>query len=443
MSAVFHRNLKSVPPTVVGGNGSYLIDADGKRYLDACGGAAVSCLGHGRPDVFAAISRQLEKIAYAHTGAFTNEPTELLADRLVSRAPAGFGRGRAMFLGSGSEAMEAALKLARQYHLEKGAPGRVRFIGRNMAYHGNTLGALSIGGHAARRKPYAPLLMEVGRVPACYAYRLKQEGETDEAFGRRTANAIEDEIRRLGPDTVAAFVCEPVGGATLGCVPPVPGYFSRIREICDRYGVLFIADEVMCGIGRTGSFYALEQECVAPDMITVAKGLGAGITPIAATLASQKVVDAVAAGSGSLWNGHTYMSHAAACAGALAVLDAIDRENLIQRVRDQGRKLEQLLSDRFGQHAHIGDIRGRGLFWTIEIVADRTTKEPYPASRNLAARIKADAQTDGLLVYPSAGCADGVNGDHVLLAPAYIVTDDELEIIVEKLSRAIERCLAA
>ena len=442
MSALFHRNLKAVLPTVVGGEGSYLIDSNGKRYLDACGGAAVSCLGHGRPDVFAAISRQLDTIAYAHTGAFTNAPAEDLAERLVSRAPAGFGRGRAMFLGSGSEAVEAALKLARQYHLERGEPQRAHFIGRNMAYHGNTLGALSIGGHAARRKPYAPLLMEVGRVPACYAYRLKGDDETLEAFGLRVADELETEIQRLGPQTVAAFVCEPVGGATLGCVPPAPGYFARIRKICDRHGVLLIADEVMCGIGRTGSFYALDQEGISPDMITVAKGLGAGIMPVAATLASQKIVDAIAAGSGTLWNGHTYMSHAAACAGALAVLDAIDREKLIVRVREQGQKLEALLRARFDQQAYIGDIRGRGLFWTVEIVADRPTKAPFPAARNLAARIKAEAQAQGLLIYPSAGCADGVNGDHVLLAPAYIVTDQELTIIVDTLARVIDTCLA-
>jgi adenosylmethionine-8-amino-7-oxononanoate aminotransferase len=442
MSAVLHRSLKSDLPTVVGGDGSYLIDSHGKRYLDACGGAAVSCLGHSRADVLSAVTAQMEKIAYAHTSAFTNEPSERLASLLIEKASPGFGAGRAMFLGSGSEAMEAALKLARQYHVERGQSRREKIIGRNMAYHGNTLGALSVGGHAARRKPYTPLLVDVGRVPACYAYRLRRDDESDAEFGSRMADKLEKEILRLGAANVAAFVCEPVSGATLGSVPPAPGYFQRIREICDQYGVLFIADEVMCGVGRTGSFYALEQEGVVADIITVAKGLGAGFMPIAGTLASEKVVDAIRNGSGTLWNGHTYMSHALACAGALAVLEAIEREGLIGKVRQQGEKLSALLARTFGQDAHIGDIRGRGLFWTVEIVADRHTKMPFPASRGLAGRIKSRAQAEGLLVYPSSGCADGVNGDHVLLAPAYIVSDDELETIVAILKRVLDACLA-
>lgn len=442
MSSVLHRNLKATPPLATAGEGAYLIDAAGKRYLDACGGAAVSCLGHSQPQVLAAITAQMTRMAYAHTGAFTNEPAEKLAKILVERAPQGFGAGRAMFLGSGSEAMEAALKLARQYHVERGEPSRARIIGREMAYHGNSLGALSVGGHAARRKPYAPLLLDVARIPACYAYRLRHEDESEEAFGQRSANCLEEEILRLGAETVAAFVCEPVSGATLGTVTAPPGYFRRIREICDKYGVLFIADEVMCGIGRTGTFYALEQEGVAADIVTVAKGLGAGFMPLAATMASEKVIAGILAGSGSLWNGHTYMSHAVACAGALAVIDIIDDQDLLANVRRQGMVLGDGLKAAFAQGPHIGDIRGRGLFWSIELVRDRQSKDPFPASFNLAARIKSRAQAEGLLVYPSAGCADGVNGDHVLLAPPYTVTKGEIELIVATLKRVVTDCIA-
>jgi adenosylmethionine-8-amino-7-oxononanoate aminotransferase len=442
MSAVLHRSLATPLPTVVRGDGAYLVDRSGKRYLDACGGAAVSALGHSNGAVIQAIKDQLDEVAYAHTGFFTNEPAEELAEFLVARAPEGFGAGRVMFLGSGSEAMEAALKLARQYHVERGNPERGHIIAREMAYHGNTLGALAVGGHRQRRAPYQPLLIDVARTPACYAYRMKRDDETDEEFGLRAANHLEEEILRLGPETVAAFVAEPVSGATLGTVPPAPGYFKRIREICDRYGVLLIADEVMCGMGRTGTLFALEQEGIAPDIITMAKGLGAGYQPIAAVMGSGKVIQAILDGSGSLWNGHTYMSHAVACAGALAVLRTIEAEDLLENVRRKGEVLSRLLKQRFGQHRHVGDIRGRGLFWSLELVADRTSKEPFPASARLASRIKATAQENGLLCYPASGCVDGELGDHVLLAPTYDVTEEQLNVIVEILERTLEQCLS-
>ena len=442
MSHILHRSLAAELPHAVGGDGCYIVDSSGKRYLDACGGAAVSCLGHSRPDVYQAIAEQLSALPYVHSGAFTNRAAEALAEHLVTRAPAGFGAGKAMFLGSGSEAMEAALKLARQYHVENGQPGRSRIIARDMAYHGNTLAALAAGGHAQRRRPYQPLLMEVGRIPACYAYRLRESGESEEAFGLRMADALDAEIRHLGPETVAAFILEPVSGATLGTVPPAPGYLPRLREICDRHGVLLIADEVMCGMGRTGTLYALEQEGVHADIVTVAKGLAAGFMPLAAVLASEKVVGAIAAGSGNLWNGHTYMSHSAACAGALAVQRAIEAESLLENVRSQGAYLQQRLEAAFGQHPHVGDIRGRGLFQTLELVAERETKAPFPAAKGLAGRIKARAMEEGLLVYPSSGCVDGVNGDHVLLAPPYIVRSREVDRIVEILRRVVDACLA-
>jgi adenosylmethionine-8-amino-7-oxononanoate aminotransferase len=446
-SSVFHRSLKGAPPLAVRGSGVRLIDSAGRDYIDACGGAAVSCLGHSHPAPIAAIRAQADRLAYAHTAFFTSEPAELLAADLVRRAPAGFGKGRAMILGSGSEAIEAALKLARQYHLERGDGSRAKFIGREMAYHGATLGALSVGGHRARRAPYAPMLIEVGRIPACYAYRGQASDESGEAYGLRVANALEAEILEIGPESVAAFIAEPVSGATLGCAPPAPGYFKRIREICDRYGVLLIADEVMCGAGRTGTFYALEQEGVAADIVVVAKGLGAGLQPIAATLAAQKIVEAIEAGSGALAHGQTYMSHPVACAAGLAVLKAIDDENLLANVAARGDQLRGLLKARLGRHPHVGDIRGRGLFYGVELVRDRQTKEPFPAAAQLASKLKLAAMAEGLMIYPASGCADGVLGDHVLIAPPYIVSAAEIEIIVRRfetaLSRALEEAAAA
>jgi adenosylmethionine-8-amino-7-oxononanoate aminotransferase len=346
-----------------------------------------------------------------------------------------------MFSGSGSEAIEAALKLARQYHLERGDEKRVRFIARDMAYHGATLGALSVGGHRARRATYAPMLIDVGRVPACYAYRGQRTGESEEAYGLRVADDLEKEILAIGPENVAAFIAEPVSGATLGCVPPARGYFKRIREICDIYGVLLIADEVMCGSGRTGTFYALEQEGVAADIIVIAKGLGAGLQPIASTLASQKIIEAIETGSGLLAHGQTYMSHPVACAAALAVVKAIDDESLLANVVARGEQLRGLLDARLGQHPHVGDIRGRGLFCGVEFVRDRETKAPFPVAARLAQKLKDAAMAEGLMVYPASGCADGVLGDHVLIAPPYIVSAGEIEAIVARFEKAADRAL--
>jgi adenosylmethionine-8-amino-7-oxononanoate aminotransferase len=429
-SALLHRNLRHVPPEVVRGEGCWLIDAEGRRYLDASGGAAVSCLGHGHPRVTAAIREQLDRVAYVHNSFFTNASAEELARRLVAAAPPGFGEGLALFVGSGSEAMEAALKLARQYHLERGEPGRARVVSRRMSYHGNTLGALAVGGHAGRRALYAPLLVDVPLISPCFAYRFRRDDETEEEYGRRTADELEAEIERLGAGTVAAFVAEPVVGATLGTVPPVPGYFRRIREICDRHGVLLIADEVMCGMGRCGSLFAIAEDGVAPDIITIAKGLGAGFQPIGAMLASGRVADALRAGSAMLQHGHTYMSHAVSCAGALAVLDVIEEEGLLDAVRRRGEALDAALREAFGAHPLVGDIRGRGLFRSLEIVADRATKAPFPPGLKLAARIKAEAQSRGLICYPSSGTADGLAGDHVLLAPPFTVTEEEIATLV-------------
>ena len=443
MSHVLRRTLTNHQPVIVRGEGAYLIDDTGKRYLDACGGAAVSSLGHSNQTVRDAVTAQMNTLSFAHTGLFTNEPAEKLADFLIARAPGGTGEGRVMYLGSGSEAMEAALKLARQYHLETGQPERHHIIARAPSYHGNTLAALAVSGHAGRRAPFAPMLIDVEHIQAAYAYRFQKDGESEHDFALRMANQLEERIQKLGPETVAAFVAEPVVGASLGTQPAPARYFKRIREICDTYGVLFIADEVMCGMGRTGSLFALEQEGVHADIMTMAKGLGAGYQPIAAVMASEKIIDGILAGSGRLWNGHTYMSHAAATAGALAVMQEIETHDLLALVRTRGAQLAAGLRARLGQHAHVGDIRGRGLFWTTEIVQDRAHKTPFDVKLNMAGRIQKAAMEAGVICYPAQGCADGTSGDHLLLAPCFTSTKTEIDIIVDVMSTVIETETAA
>ena len=439
MSRVFHRHLKASYPTAVAGDGPYLIDAAGKRYLDACGGAAVSCLGHSDPEVQAAISEQVKCMAYAHSSFFTSEPMEALADFLVDRAPQGIGS--VYFVSGGSEAVEAALKMARQYFLEIGQPERTQVIARRQSYHGNTLGALATGGNAWRRRPFEPLLADTTHVSPCYAYRGQRADESAEAYGERLAVELEDTIERLGPRRVMAFVAEPVVGATLGAVPAVPGYFRRVREICDRHGILLILDEVMCGMGRTGSLFACEQEGVSPDLLTVAKGLGGGYQPIGATLASARIRDTIAEGTGFFQHGHTYIGHATACAAALAVQRAVEQRGLLEQVRARGEALRARLEQRFGDHPHVGDIRGRGLFLGLELVADRASKEPFDPDRRLNAAVKAAAMDQGLMCYPAGGTLDGRRGDHVLLAPPYIVEEDHLDEIVDKLDAALQQAL--
>ncbi len=438
---IFGRSTRGNLPTAVTGDGCYVIDAEGRRYLDGSGGAAVSCLGHSDAGVRAALHAQLDRIAFAHTGFFTSEPAESLADRLVAAAPEGIER--VYLVSGGSEAVEAAIKLARQYFVEIDEPARHRVIARRQSYHGNTLGALAAGGNQWRRAQFAPLLVEVSHIAPCYDYRDRRDDESLEAYGLRVADELEAEIRRLGPETVMAFIAEPVVGATAGAVPAVPGYLRRIREICDRHGVLLILDEVMCGMGRTGHLFACAEDGVAPDMITIAKGLGAGYQPIGALLTSGAIYDAIAAGSGFFQHGHTYMGHAMAAAAANAVLDAIEERALLSRVRVQGERLDARLRARLGQHPHVGDIRGRGLFRGIELVSDRETKAPFDPAQKLHARIKAEAMEAGLICYPMGGTIDGVRGDHVLLAPPFIIEDAQIDELTDKLSGAIDRALAA
>ena len=436
MSHVFPRHTKSPPPVAVGGEGCYLIDADGKRYFDGSGGAAVSCLGHGDGEIIAAVQAQVEKLAFAHTGFFTSEPAEALADLLIEHAPGDLDR--VFFVSGGSEATEAAIKLARQYFLEIGQPQRRHVIARRQSYHGNTLGALAAGGNMWRREPFAPLMIKTSHIPPCYAYRERHEGESDAEYGLRAANALEAEIEKAGSDKVLAFIAEPVVGATAGAVPPVEGYFKRIREICDKHGVLLILDEVMCGMGRTGSLYACQQEGVSPDILTIAKGLGAGYQPVGAMLCSAAIYEAIENGSGFFQHGHTYMGHPTACAGALAVVNKMIAENLPDRVKQKGAVLRQKLEERFGQHPHVGDIRGRGLFMGLELVADRDTKTPFDPKLGVNKVVKKAAFEAGLICYPMGGTIDGLRGDHVLLAPPFIIEDSQLDELIDKLSKGIE-----
>lgn len=440
MSYVFHRMPNKPLPIAAAGDGIEIIDSTGKRYIDASGGAAVSCLGHSHRRVIEAIERQARRLAYAHTSFFTSEAAEALAERLVVTAPAGIGH--AYFVSGGSEAIEAALKLARQYFVEIGQPQRRHFIARRQSYHGNTLGALSIGGNAWRREPFLPLLIEAHHVNPCYAYREQRPGETEEAYAQRLADELEQKILALGPDTVAAFVAETVVGATAGAVPPVRGYFRKMREVCDKYGVLLILDEVMCGMGRTGHLYACEEEGVSPDLLTIAKGLGAGYQPIGATLVGDRIYDAIVEGSGFFQHGHTYMGHATACAAALEVQNVIDDEDLLANVKARGEQLRAMLRDRLGDHPHVGDIRGRGLFVGIEFVLDRDGKTPFDPARKLNALIKREAMHRGLMIYPMGGTIDGKQGDHVLLAPPFICTPSDIDRIVARLCDAVGAALA-
>ncbi len=437
---ILHRLIGPALPVAVEGSGIFIRDADGKSYIDASGGAAVSCLGHGHPDVLEAMRAQMDRLEYAHTSFFTTEAAEALAEDLVAHAPAGIGR--VYLVSGGSEAMETALKLARQYFVERGEPGRTRFIARRQSYHGNTLGALSVGGHAGRRELFRPLLFEAHHIDPCYAYRHRRPNEDEEAYGLRAASVLEEKLIELGPETVVAFVAEPVVGATAGAVPPAPGYFRRIRDICDRYGILLILDEVMCGMGRTGTLHACEQEGIAPDIMTVAKGLGAGYQPIGAALMAEKLYQAFAGGSGAFQHGHTYIGHPIPCAAALAVQQVIRRDNLLENVRRQGERLQQGLEACFGNHPHVGEVRGRGLFRAIELVADRGDKTPFAAKHGLAGRIRRTAMAHGLCVYPAGGTADGRNGDHVLIAPPFVIEEDAIGMIVDRLGDAVDAALS-
>lgn len=437
MSHVLHRTVTERPPVAVSGEGLLLRLADGREIIDASGGAAVACLGHGNRRVAAAIGAQAARLGYAHTGFFSSESAEALAELLVGHEPGGLTH--AFFVSDGSVAMESALKLARQYHLERGEPHRIHYVSRHLSYHGNLFGTLAASGNEARRRPYEDVLPKhFSRVSPCFPYHYQQAGEDDATYVARLAAELEDEFQRVGPDRVIAFIAEPVVGATAGCVAALPGYFPAIRAVCDRHGVLLILDEIMSGMGRTGTTHAWEQEGVTPDIQAVAKGLGGGYQPIGGILVSRRVIGALRQGSGSFVHGHTYQAHPVACAGALEVQRIIAEEGLVQRVVERGRDLEALLRDRFAEHPFVGDVRGRGLFWALEFVEDRSTRRPFDPALNLSWKIKQAAIEVGLGIYPTGGTMDGTRGDHLIVAPPYIVAYSELEMIVDRLAAAID-----
>ncbi|TSD59284.1 aspartate aminotransferase family protein [Variovorax sp. KBS0712] len=436
MTHVFHRHLRQTPPVAASAQGMFIRDAEGREYLDASGGAAVSSLGHGHPEVMAAMHAQIDTLAYAHTSFFTSEVAEQLADELVGSAPEGMSH--VYLVSGGSEAVESALKMARQHFVEIGQPQRTHFIARRQSYHGNTLGALAVGGNAWRREPFAPILVPATHVAPCYSYREQRADESAEQYGLRLAAELEAAIVAQGADRVIAFVAETVGGATAGVLTPVPGYFKAVRAVCDKYGVLLILDEVMCGMGRTGSLHACEQEGVVPDLMTIAKGLGGGYQPIGAVLAQRRIVEAMSKGSGFFQHGHTYLGHPMACAAALAVQQVIRRDGLVAKVREDGVAFGAMLAEALGEHPHVGDIRGRGFFWGVELVADRASKKPFDPALAVNARLKKDAMARGLLCYPFGGTVDGRQGDHVLLAPPYIATRDHLREIVARLAASVD-----
>lgn len=441
MTHLFHRQTSADMPVAVSGHGPYIVDAAGKHYLDACGGAAVSCLGHDHAAVKEAIKQQLDHIAWAHSGFFSSPPAEELGRLLANLAPGDINH--VYLLSGGSEAVEAALKLARQFHLERGATEKSEIIARRQSYHGNTLGALAAGGNIPRKQPFLPLMSaNMHHIGPCYYWRWAEAGESEFDYGQRMANELADKIQELGPENVAAFIAEPVVGATLGAVPAVDGYFARIREICDQNDVLLILDEVMCGMGRTGYLFASEYDRITPDIVCIAKGLGAGYQPIGAMLCHQRIYAAIEQGSGFFQHGHTYLAHAAAAAGALAVMTEISSPAMLAQVHDTGQSLFNRLQESFGQHPFIGDIRGRGLFWGLEFVADRETKAAFDPNHKLAKKLKQIAFDRGLMIYPMSGTVDGIEGDHVLLAPPYIFDDSHLDELIDKLQLTIDDAVA-
>jgi adenosylmethionine-8-amino-7-oxononanoate aminotransferase len=436
MSNVFPRQITNPPIKAVSSDGCYIIDENGKQYLDGSGGAAVSCLGHGDPDVIKAVQDQTSKMAFAHTGFFSSDPAEELAELLIDNAPGELDR--VYFVSGGSEAIEAAIKLARQFHIENGEPSRHHIIARKQSYHGNTLGALAAGGNKWRRNQFEPILIDASHISPCYEYVDKLKEETSFDYGQRVAQELEDEILRLGTDKVMAFIVEPVVGATMGAVPAVPGYFKKVRNICDKYGVLLILDEVMCGMGRTGHLFASEFDEIAPDILCIAKGLGAGYQPIGAMLCSKNIYNRLGKGSGFFQHGHTYMGHPVACAAALAVLKAILNRKLLSSIKSKSDQLFNCLETQLGHHPNIGDIRGRGLFIGIEIVKNIETKKPFDPNLKVAASIKHAAFEAGLICYPMSGTRDGKWGDHILLAPPFIINENQIIELVNKLSISIE-----
>ncbi|KAL8280029.1 hypothetical protein RQP46_007610 [Phenoliferia psychrophenolica] len=440
-SAVLHRTVDHQPLFIASAKGSYLTTETGEKILDGCGGAAVVSIGHADPRIITALTKQMQQVSYLHSGAFANRPAEELADMLKASS----GCERVLFNSGGSEAAESAIKLARQYHVENRQPERVNFIARLQSYHGNTLGALGLCRHEKRRAPYLPLFSPTFHsVSPCYAYRYKTAGESDEAYVVRLSDELEAKFQELGPGTVAAFFAETIVGATSGCTPAVPGYFAAMKAVCERHGALFVLDEIMCGAGRTGKMHAWQWEGVVPDIQMLGKGLSGGYATLSAVLVYSKVVEVLRRGSGAFNNGYTYQSNALACRAAIEVLKVVKSDNLLEQCHQRGLKLESLLRDRLTSHPNVGDIRGRGLFWGVELVADKATKATFPTSFPITDLISNECLKKGLVVYPGMkGTVDGTNGDHMLIAPPYIITESELEFLVDTLANALDFVLSS
>ncbi|KAH7024354.1 pyridoxal phosphate-dependent transferase [Microdochium trichocladiopsis] len=437
--SLMHRSLRSRPVSVQSGSGIYLNLWNGRRVLDGCAGAAVAILGHGHPAVQAAIVEQVAKVSYVHTAKYTTDSAEDLADLILGTRP--FGLSKAYFVGSGSEAMDSAMKLARQFHYERGETHRTKWVARRQAYHGNTVGAMSVSSNRARRVPYEDslLLGGVSFVDPANSYRGQLATETEEQFVERLIKELDEEFRRIGPRSVIAFIAETVGGATGGCVTAPKGYFERVRKLCDEYGILLILDEVMCGSGRTGSYFAFEHEGdVVPDIVTVGKGLGGGYAPIAGIYIHDKVVHALRQGSAAYNHGHTYQAHPVSCAAALATQQVVKSLGLVEACAEKGMILGALLRDRLGEKKYVGDVRGRGLFWAVEFVEDKATKKPLDLSVGFSGRLQQECFDLGLDIYPGQGTVDGIVGDHILLTPPLTITPDQLQSMVDILSNAYD-----
>ncbi|KAI5461519.1 pyridoxal phosphate-dependent transferase [Mariannaea sp. PMI_226] len=442
--STLYAKLDTAPQTIIGSRGSYLQTQNGSWVIDASAGASVVSVGHKDPRVKQAIVDQLDQVAFTYNPFFTTPAVENLAQFLTDSTNGEMSK--VFFVSSGTEAVESALKIARQYFTELPTPQltRTRFIGRKQSYHGNTLGSLATGYHAARRKIYEPILSSnVSHVSPCYAYRDMKPGETDEAYVSRLADELDREFQAVGPETVCAFVAETVSGTSLGCVPPVRGYFKAMKQVCDRYGALLIMDEVMSGMGRCGTLHAWEEEGVVPDLQTVAKGLGSGYLPIGALLVNKRVADTLAQGTGAFVHSQTYQAHPVACAAAYAVQQIMRDDNLLENTRETGTYLSKLLRQRLGGHKNVGDIRGRGLFWAVEFVRDKATKEPFPPGDKLAARIHQTGlkPEHGISVIPASGNINGVDGDLAIISPPLNVTKEEIEVIVDKLDAVLSAVL--
>lgn len=434
---LMHRSMASEPHKVVSAKGHYLTLESGETILDACGGAAVACIGGGNQEVIDAMTCQAQQASYVHTQAYGTDSGEQLADSILEGSP--HGLEKAFFVSGGSEAVEAALKLARQFHFERNDTQRIHFVSRQQSYHGSTMAAMSVSSNLPRKVPYEGFgHQQVSWVTPAYAYRYQLESETEEQFAARLVQELEDEFLRVGPDKVAAFIAETVVGATSGCVTPPKGYFRGVRKVCDKYGVLLILDEVMCGTGRTGTYFAFEQEeDVVPDILTLAKGLGGGYASIAGVVMHEKVVDVLRSGTSAFNHGHTYQAHPIACATALAVQRIIRRDGLVTRCAKMGKLLEAKLRSELSQCKSVGDIRGRGLFWGIEFVKDAKTKEAFDPRIGYGAKVQQAAFEKGVAIYPGAMTIDGRKGDNVLLAPPYTVTEEELSRICAVVREAI------